>query len=115
MNGCLPRGMVPRIPVPEESRCLKILYTAVPGGWSDPLPTVRPEGPGARAGAVDQAFADDAGRASPALLKRPAGWGDSGRFRSLAVAGFGVVDDLALGVFERRGDVLKDRSMCLLG
>ena len=69
----------------------------------------QPGWPGARAGAVDPAFVEDASRASPALLERPAGWRDSGEFRGFPV--FGIVEELVAGVFECRGDVVKEHAM----
>ena len=78
-------------------------------------PTVRPAtgGSGARAGAVDRAFIDDAGGVSPALIECPPCCPDSGEFRDFPVVRFGVLNDLALGVFECRVDVLEDHSMHL--
>lgn len=80
-------------------------------------PTVRPaaRGSGARAGAVDQALTDDAGRVSPALLKCPPGCRDPGKFRDFPVVRFGVLDDLVLGVFGCRGDVLEGHFVHLWG
>lgn len=61
----------------------------------------------------DQPFIYDAGKVSPALLERSPGCRDPGEFRDLSVVRFGILDDLALGVFECRSDVLKDHSMRL--
>jgi len=61
----------------------------------------------------DPPFIDDAGGVSPALIECPPCCPDSGEFRDFPVVRFGVLNDLALGVFECRVDVLEDHSMHL--